>query len=154
MPVSLTDWHYTDWGVLLLFGGGICLSNILKTTETSAFLATALSQIVADLGIVLVVMLVTAFVVFLTEFVSNTALSALFIPLFASVAEAFGMSPIMLSVLIALAASCAFMMPVATPPNAIVFGTGKIKQNEMMRVGFILNVVCIAILTAIAILIW
>ncbi|WP_194435685.1 SLC13 family permease [Vibrio fluminensis] len=144
----------TDWGVLLLFGGGICLSNILKTTETSAFLATALSQIVADLGIVLVVMLVTAFVVFLTEFVSNTALSALFIPLFASVAEAFGMSPIMLSVLIALAASCAFMMPVATPPNAIVFGTGKIKQNEMMRVGFILNVVCIAILTAIAILFW
>ncbi|WP_162048328.1 SLC13 family permease [Vibrio taketomensis] len=144
----------TDWGVLLLFGGGICLSNILKVTGASAFLANALSEVVAGLGLILVILLLAAFVVFLTEFVSNTALAALFIPLFASVAEAFGMSPIMLSVLIALAASCAFMMPVATPPNAIVFGTGKIKQSEMMRVGLILNLVCIGVLGAVALIFW
>lgn len=144
----------TDWGVLLLFGGGICLSNILKVTGASAFLANALSEVVAGLGLILVILLLAAFVVFLTEFVSNTALAALFIPLFASVAEAFGMSPIMLSVLIALAASCAFMMPVATPPNAIVFGTGKIKQSEMMRVGLILNLVCIGVLGTVALIFW
>ena len=143
-----------DWGVLLLFGGGICLSNVLKVTGTSEFLANGLSFLVADLGLVLVLILITSFVVFLTEFVSNTALSALFIPLFATVAEAFGLSPVVLSVLIAIAASCAFMMPVATPPNAIVFGTGLVKQSEMMRVGFILNVVCIAILTLIAMIFW
>ncbi|EGU36031.1 SLC13 family permease [Vibrio scophthalmi] len=143
-----------DWGVLLLFGGGICLSNVLKATGTSEFLATGLSVLVADLGLVLVLLLVATFVVFLTEFVSNTALSALFIPLFATVAEAFGLSPIILSILIALAASCAFMMPVATPPNAIVFGTGMVKQSEMMRVGFILNLVCIGALTLIALVFW
>ncbi|ANS87261.1 Protein I'm not dead yet [Vibrio scophthalmi] len=143
-----------DWGVLLLFGGGICLSNVLKATGTSEFLANGLSVLVADLGLILVLLLVASFVVFLTEFVSNTALSALFIPLFATVAEAFGLSPIILSILIALAASCAFMMPVATPPNAIVFGTGMVKQSEMMRVGFILNLVCIGALTLIALVFW
>lgn len=143
-----------DWGVLLLFGGGICLSNVLKATGTSEFLANGLSVVVADLGLVFVLILIASFVVFLTEFVSNTALSALFIPLFATVAEAFGLSPIILSVLIALAASCAFMMPVATPPNAIVFGTGLVKQSEMMRVGFILNLVCVGALTLIAMVFW
>ena len=91
---------------------------------------------------------------FLTEFASNTASAALLIPIFASVAEAFGLSPIVLSVLIAVAASCAFMLPVATPPNAIVFGSGHIKQNEMMRVGFILNLVCVLLLTLIATILW
>ncbi|MDD1779900.1 DASS family sodium-coupled anion symporter [Enterovibrio sp. ZSDZ35] len=143
-----------DWGVLLLFGGGICLSNVLKATGTSAYLAGALSAIVADLGPILVLVLIASFVVFLTEFVSNTALSALFIPLFATVADAFGLSPVVMSVLIAIAASCAFMMPVATPPNAIVFGTGKIKQSEMIRVGFLLNWGCIAVLTLVALLFW
>ncbi|MBV7299711.1 SLC13 family permease [Enterovibrio paralichthyis] len=143
-----------DWGVLLLFGGGICLSGVLKATGTSAFLANILSELVGDLGIVLVVLMILAFVVFLTEFVSNTALSALFIPLFATVAENFGMSPVLLSVIIALAASCAFMLPVATPPNAIVFGSGKIQQSEMVRVGFVLNIVCIAIITLIATVFW
>lgn len=143
-----------DWGVLLLFGGGICLSGVLKATGASAFLADALSMMVGDLGVVLVVVMILAFVIFLTEFVSNTALSALFIPLFATVADNFGMSPILLSVIIALGASCAFMLPVATPPNAIVFGTGRIKQSEMIRVGFILNLVCIAAVTMIAMLFW
>lgn len=143
-----------DWGVLLLFGGGICLSNVLKATGTSVFLANELSELISQMGIVVVVAIIAAFVVFLTEFASNTASAALLIPIFASVAEAFGLSPIVLSVLIAVAASCAFMLPVATPPNAIVFGSGHIKQNEMMRVGFILNLVCVLLLTLIATILW
>ncbi|MCK6264352.1 DASS family sodium-coupled anion symporter [Vibrio sp. ZSDE26] len=143
-----------DWGVLLLFGGGICLSNVLRATGTSVFLANELSGLISSLGIVVIILVVAAFVVFLTEFASNTASAALLIPVFATVAEAFGMSPVILSVLIAVAASCAFMLPVATPPNAIVFGSGHIKQNEMMRVGIILNIACIAALTLIAMLFW
>lgn len=143
-----------DWGVLLLFGGGICLSNVLKATGTSVFLANALSEMIAHWGILLIIAIIAIFVVFLTEFASNTASAALLIPVFASVAEAFGMSPVVLSVLIAVAASCAFMLPVATPPNAIVFGSGHIKQSEMMRVGIILNIACIGALTLIALSFW
>ncbi|MFM2587740.1 SLC13 family permease [Vibrio sp. TBV020] len=143
-----------DWGVLLLFGGGICLSNVLKATGTSVFLANGLSEMIAHLGIFFIIAVIAIFVVFLTEFASNTASAALLIPVFATVAEAFGMSPVILSVLIAVAASCAFMLPVATPPNAIVFGSGHIKQSEMMRVGIILNLACIGVLTFIALTFW
>ncbi|GAK86400.1 di-and tricarboxylate transporter [Vibrio ponticus] len=143
-----------DWGVLLLFGGGICLSNVLKATGTSVFLANALSDSIAHLGIFFIIAVIAVFVVFLTEFASNTASAALLIPVFATVAEAFGMSPVILSVLIAVSASCAFMLPVATPPNAIVFGSGHVKQSEMMRVGLILNVACIVALTLIAMVFW
>ena len=76
------------------------------------------------------------------------------VPVFATIAEALGMSPVILSALIAIAASCAFMLPVATPPNAIVFGSGHIKQKEMMRVGMVLNLVCILVLTLFAWIFW
>ena len=143
-----------DWGVLLLFGGGICLSNVLKESGTSLFLANQLSIMVAHMGTVMIILIITSFVVFLTEFASNTASAALLIPVFASVAEAFGISPVILSVLIAIAASCAFMLPVATPPNAIVFATGHIRQREMMRAGLFLNIACIAVLGGISMLFW
>ncbi|MBY6195890.1 SLC13 family permease [Vibrio hangzhouensis] len=143
-----------DWGVLLLFGGGICLSNVLKATGTSVFLANELSDLISQFSMLFIILVIAAFVVFLTEFASNTASAALLIPVFASVAEAFGMSPVILSVLIAVAASCAFMLPVATPPNAIVFASGHIKQQEMMRIGIILNIACIGALTFIALSFW
>ena len=144
----------TDWGVLLLFGGGICLSNILKATGTSAFLAHSLSDILSQAGIFFTILAVAAFVVFLTEFASNTASAALLIPVFSGVAEVLGISPVVLSAMIAISASCAFMLPVATPPNAIVFGSGHIKQSEMMRVGIYLNLVCIVVLTVFASIFW
>lgn len=144
----------TDWGVLILFGGGICLSNILKATGTSAFLAHSLSDILSQAGMLLTIFAVAAFVVFLTEFASNTASAALLIPVFASVAEVLGISPVVLSAMIAISASCAFMLPVATPPNAIVFASGHIKQSEMMRVGIYLNLMCIVVLTAFASIFW
>ncbi|CAH6795365.1 Uncharacterized transporter HI_0608 [Vibrio chagasii] len=144
----------TDWGVLILFGGGICLSNILKATGTSVFLAHSLSGFLETAGVLLTILAVVAFVVFLTEFASNTASAALLVPVFATIAEALGMSPVILSALIAVAASCAFMLPVATPPNAIVFGSGHIKQKEMMRIGMVLNLVCILVLTLFAWIFW
>lgn len=154
----VVDWKdiekTTDWGVLLLFGGGICLSNILKVTGTSAFLAHSLSDILSQAGVFLTILTVAAFVVFLTEFASNTASAALLIPVFSGVAEVLGISPVVLSAMIAISASCAFMLPVATPPNAIVFATGHIKQSEMMRIGIYLNLVCIAVLTGFASIFW
>lgn len=143
-----------DWGVLLLFGGGICLSNILKTTGTSVFLAQELSQLLNQMGMFITLLAVIAFVVFLTEFASNTASAALLIPIFASIAEVLGISPITLSVIIAISASCAFMLPVATPPNALVFASGHIVQKDMMRVGIVLNLVCIITLSIIAHFFW
>ncbi|EGQ8925567.1 DASS family sodium-coupled anion symporter [Vibrio parahaemolyticus] len=144
----------TDWGVLILFGGGICLSNVLKATGTSVFLAHSLTGFLEQAGVLLTILSVVAFVVFLTEFASNTASAALLVPVFATIAKALGLSPVILSALIAVAASCAFMLPVATPPNAIVFGTGHIKQKEMMRIGFVLNIACIGALTLFAWLFW
>ncbi|SON53109.1 SLC13 family permease [Vibrio tapetis] len=143
-----------DWGVLLLFGGGICLSNVLKATGASLFLASELSDAISHFGLFFIILIVAGFVVFLTEFASNTASAALLIPVFAAVAEAFGMSPIILSVLIAVAASCAFMLPVATPPNAIVYASGHIKQQEMLKVGILLNIACIGTLTLLAVILW
>ena len=144
----------TDWGVLILFGGGICLSNVLKVTGTSVFLANGLAGFLEQAGVLLTILAVVVFVVFLTEFASNTASAALLVPVFATIAEALGLSPVILSALIAVAASCAFMLPVATPPNAIVFATGHIKQKEMMRIGMVLNVACIGALTLFAWLFW
>ena len=144
----------TDWGVLLLFGGGICLSNVLKETGASVFLAHSLSGFLEQAGLFVVLLIVAAFVVFLTEFASNTASAALLVPIFASIAEVLGVPPVILSVLIGVAASCAFMLPVATPPNAIVFGSGHIKQREMMRVGVFVNLICIALLSSYAWLFW
>lgn len=143
-----------DWGVLLLFGGGICLSNVLKATGTSVFLAQELSQLLNQMGIFVTLLAVIGFVVFLTEFASNTASAALLIPIFASIAEMLGVSPITLSVIIAISASCAFMLPVATPPNALVFASGHIAQKDMMRVGIVLNLVCIVTLSIIAHFFW
>ncbi|OOF15960.1 MULTISPECIES: SLC13 family permease [unclassified Salinivibrio] len=143
-----------DWGVLLLFGGGICLSNVLKATGTSLFLANHLSSALTGSGIFFTMLGVVAFVIFLTEFASNTTSAALLVPVFATIAEALGVSPVALSALIAIAASCAFMLPVATPPNAIVFGSGHIEQRDMMRIGLYLNIICIMVLAVFTWLFW
>ncbi|MGI1986388.1 DASS family sodium-coupled anion symporter [Shewanella glacialipiscicola] len=144
----------TDWGVLILFGGGLTLSAILKSTGTSVFLAHFMTDIFGSTHMSLFVFAVIAFVVMLTEFASNTASAALLVPVFAAIAEALGVSPVMLSVMIGLAASCAFMLPVATPPNAIVYGSGYIKQSEMVRVGMIINIISMIVLSIIAHAFW
>ena len=138
----------TDWGVLLLFGGGIALSGVLKDTGASLFLARLMTGVAAGWPTVLVIAAVVALVIFLTELSSNTAVAALFVPIFFSMAGELGMPAAKLVLPLALAASCAFMMPVGTPPNAIVYATGHVPQRMMLRVGFVLNLVFIGLLVA------
>lgn len=144
----------TDWGVLVLFGGGLCLSAILKETGSSLFLAQSLSALLGGAGPFVAIVVIVTFVVFLTEFASNTASAALLIPVFVAVAPELGIDPITLAVLIAIGASCAFVLPVATPPNALVFGTGFVPQKAMMRAGLWLNLTCILILSVYSWLFW
>jgi sodium-dependent dicarboxylate transporter 2/3/5 len=99
-----------------------------------------------------IVAAVVAFVIFLTELSSNTASAALLVPIFIAMAAEYGLDGATLVLPLALAASCAFMLPVGTPPNAIVFATGRIPQREMIRVGFVLNLIFILLITALALL--
>ena len=141
----------TDWGVLLLFGGGITLSSVLKTSGASLFLARVFVDGITGLPVILIIALVVMFVIFLTELSSNTATAALLVPIFYVVAIEMGFPAAKIVVPLAVAASCAFMLPVATPPNAIVFGTGRVSQREMMRVGIVLNLTFVIILALLSI---
>lgn len=133
----------TDWGVLYLFGGGLTLSAILKDSGSSLVLGQTLANTFGDTSSLVIIFVVATFIIFLTEFTSNTASAALLVPVFAAIADQMGMPKEILVIVIGIGASCAFMLPVATPPNAIVFGTGYIQQSEMMKVGFVLNIMCI-----------
>lgn len=146
--VRLMDWATATrlpWGVLLLFGGGLSLAAAIGRSGLAAWIGAGF----AGLGhwpLLLVVLLVTAGIVFLTELTSNTATAAAFLPLMASVAPALAADPFLLTIPVALGASCAFMLPVATPPNAIVFGSGRLTVAQMARAGFLLNLAAIAII--------
>ncbi|UOO78053.1 DASS family sodium-coupled anion symporter [Neisseria sp. Dent CA1/247] len=138
----------TDWGVLMLFGGGIALSNLLKVSGASLALGQQLATAFVVAHPLVVIFAVAAFIIFLTEFTSNTASAALLVPIFATIATQMGLPKEVLVFVIGIGASCAFMLPVATPPNAIVFGTGLIRQKEMMRTGVLLNILCIVLVAA------
>lgn len=144
----------TDWGVLMLFGGGLTLSAVLRDSGASKVLADMVVTVIEGKHIYLIGLVVAAFIIFLTEFTSNTASAALLVPIFISIAETLDMPPLGLSLIIGLGASCAFMLPVATPPNAIVFGTGQIKQSEMIRAGIRLNILSVFLIGTIAYLLW
>ncbi len=140
----------TDWGVLLLFGGGITLSSILGQSGASVFMARNFSGWIADWPPLAVTGALVVFTIFLTELTSNTALAALMVPIFFSIAGELGLVPDTLILPLTIATSCSFMMPVGTPPNAIVFATGKVPQREMIRAGLILNLASAAVLTALS----
>jgi len=138
----------TDWGVLFLFGGGLALSAILGSSGASLFMARLLGAAMEPWPLWAIVAAVVGFVIFLTELSSNTATAALFVPIFYTMAKEFDLPASSLVLPLALAASCAFMLPVGTPPNAIVFGTGRIPQRTMIRVGFVLNILFIVLISA------
>ncbi len=140
----------TQWGVLLLFGGGLALSEVMATSGASRFMAGALTAALQDAPTLLLLLGLVAFVVFLTELVSNTASAALLVPIFLGVAASLGLPPPLFAAAIAVSASCAFMLPVATPPNAIVYATEQVPQATMMQCGLVLNGVCIVVITAVA----
>lgn len=140
----------TNWGILLLFGGGLTLSTLLKSSGTSLWLANGISNVLPVNHTLLVLLIICVFVIFLTELVSNTASAALLIPLFMTIASDLGLPPVGIAVMIALCASCAFMLPVATPPNAIVFSSGLVPQKQMMRAGLLLNLIFAVVISVVS----
>ncbi|MFV0408305.1 MAG: SLC13 family permease [Paracoccus sp. (in: a-proteobacteria)] len=134
------------WGVLLLFGGGLSLAGAVKASGLDQWFGMQV-QGLGTLTPILLVMAVTTLILFLTEVTSNTATAATFIPILGGVALGIGFDPMALLIPAAFAATCAFMLPVGTPPNAIVFGTGAVTIGQMARGGFVLNVVGIILIT-------
>ncbi len=149
------DWESASkvpWGILLLFGGGLALAGAFQSSGLSEWIGGRLASL-RGVPLPLVVMITAAVFVFLTELTSNTATSALGMPLMAGVADGLGLPALTLMATVAIAASMAFMLPVATPPNAIVYGSGWIRPAQMARAGIGLNLLSVAI-TTIAVLIW
>ena len=144
---NLLEWKDAQegvpWGVLLLFGGGLSLAAAAQTTGLAAWIGNLMPL---GLGMVLLIIMFTALIIFLTELTSNLATTATFLPIVAIIATQFGFDPLLLTASIAIAASCAFMLPMATPPNAIVFASGYVKIPEMARVGVILNLIAVVLL--------
>ncbi len=140
----------TNWGILILFGGGLTLSALLQTSGASVWLANVISSNLPADNTWFVLVIICVFVIFLTELVSNTASTALLVPLFMTVAIDLHLPPAGIAVVIALCASCAFMLPVATPPNAIVFSSGFVPQKQMMRAGLVLNLVIALVIATVA----
>ncbi|WP_416830954.1 MAG: SLC13 family permease [Erythrobacter sp.] len=150
---ALVHWSDTTrlpWGILLLFGGGLSLAAALSSSGLTVWLGAQLAPLGAINHILLVVAL-TSLVVFLTELTSNVATTATLLPVVAALGVELRFDPLVLAVPVTIAASCAFMLPVATPPNAIVFSSGEIQIKEMMRAGFWLNLISIVLVSAAAI---
>ncbi|UYP32057.1 DASS family sodium-coupled anion symporter [Pseudomonas sp. Z8(2022)] len=149
--VFLMDWESASklpWGVLLLFGGGLSLAGVIRSTGLAEWIAQSLGALGA-LPVIAMIGVVVLVIIFLTEVTSNTATAAAFLPLLGALAVSQGMPAELLAIPAAIAASCAFMMPVATPPNAIVFGTGHMKIQSMIKAGFALNLFGVVLVTLI-----
>jgi sodium-dependent dicarboxylate transporter 2/3/5 len=134
------------WGVLILFGGGLALAAQVSGSGLAVWLGESLLP-VASLGVLVLIVAAAGLVVFLTELTSNLATAATFLPVIAAIAAQSGIEPLVLCVPVTLAASCAFMLPVATPPNAIVFSSGVLTIPEMVRAGFLMNLIALVALT-------
>ena len=137
------------WGILILFGGGLSLAAAVDANGVAEFLGS-FSRYIKGVPPIILVLVVTTAIVFLTELTSNVATTAAVVPILAALAPGLSIHPYDLVVPATLAASCAFMLPVATPPNAIVFGSGRVTMRQMARAGFWLNLVGIVIVTAVS----
>jgi len=148
----LLSWERTTrlpWGVLILIGGGLSLAAAVSSTGLAQWAGNEIMALDLTHMLMLIVAIVTL-IIFLTELTSNTATTAALLPVVAAIATAGGVDPIALAAPAALAASCAFMLPVATPPNAIVFSTGLVTIPQMVRAGFIINLMGIVLLSGFA----
>ena len=146
---QLMTWHDAarlPWGVLILFGGGLSLAAAVSSSGLALWLGESLSPLNA-FGTAVLVLAAVALVIFLTELTSNLATTATLLPVVGAIAIQAGVPPIVLTVPITIAASCAFMLPVATPPNAIVFATGTISIPQMVKAGVFLNLIGIIVVT-------
>lgn len=136
------------WGIILLFGGGFALANGFTSTGLTLYVGEKLSSL-SSLSPVLIVIITAAIISFLTELTSNTAATQMTLPIVASVAVSIGMNPLLLMLTATFSASMAFMLPVATPPNTIVFASDRIRISEMARAGFALNIAGVIIISLI-----
>jgi sodium-dependent dicarboxylate transporter 2/3/5 len=134
------------WGILLLFGGGLALADGFKTSGLAEWIGSQMT-LLQGVSLILLLLILVAAVNFLTEITSNLATTAMLLPILAPMAGMIDVHPFILMVGATLAASCAFMLPVATPPNAVVFGAGYLKIPDMVRTGIWLNVISILIIT-------
>ena len=147
-PQKLLEWRDTGsmaWGILLLFGGGITLAGAME----KAGLITLLGNWIAGFSgsnLLLIVIVVTVLSIFMSELMSNIAQVIVLAPVVSGIADAIGVNPFLLGIPMTLAASCASMMPMGTPPNAIVFASGHIRMKQMMKAGFVMNIISIVLI--------
>ncbi len=145
----LMDWKTASrlhWGIVLLFGGGFALASGFKESGLSTWLGGQMAGL-GSFSPVFLVASIAAMLTFLTELTSNTATTEMILPILGSLSTAIRVNPLLLMIPATLSASCAFMLPVATPPNAIVFGTGEVRMQDMMKTGIILNLIGVVLVT-------
>jgi len=145
----LLEWSDTRnmaWGILLLFGGGIALAKSLEDAKLMQSLGQYIAGFATD-NVLVLIFVVTLLSVFLSEVMSNIAQVIVMAPVISAVADALQINPLLLGIPMTLGASCASMMPMGTPPNAIVFASGHIKLNQMLKTGFVLNIICVILIT-------
>lgn len=148
--IFLLTWRDAEklpWGILILFGGGLTLASAISRTGLSVWIGKELA-LFSHLPVIVVVAILVTVVILLTELTSNTATTAAFLPVVASVAVSAGQNPLLLVIPATIAASCAFMLPVATPPNAIVFGSGSVTISQMLRAGIVLDALFLLLVLA------
>ena len=140
------------WGLLILFGGGLSLASSVAQTGLADWIGESL-VVLGGAGTIVLVIVITTLIAFLTELTSNTATTGTFLPVVAALAIGINVDPLIFALPATLAASCAFMLPVATPPNAIVYGSGYIRIPEMVKAGFVLNIIGIVVLSILALIV-
>lgn len=147
----LLEWSDTSrmaWGILLLFGGGICLADALESAGIISILGNWLSQNTTNLFTL--ILLISVLSIFISEVMSNVAQVIVFAPVVSAMAENMGYDPILAGIPMTLAASCAGMLPMGTPPNAIVFASNHIQMKDMIKVGLVMNIISIVLITLFA----
>jgi sodium-dependent dicarboxylate transporter 2/3/5 len=144
--LDLDVFRRIPWHIVLLFGGGFALASGFQSTGLSGYVGAQFAGL-EGISPPLMIASVCGILTFLTELTSNTATTELVLPILASAATTLGINPLMLMVPATLAASCAFMMPVATPPNAVIFGSGRVRIAEMAKVGLVLNLIGVVTIT-------
>jgi len=145
----LLDWEAAQqmpWGILLLFGGGFSLAKGFEVSGLSQWIGESI-QGFSSLPVIMMIVLICLMITFLTEVTSNTATATMILPVLAAMAVAVKISPFLLMLPATISASCAFMTPVATPPNAIVFGSGQVPIRTMAKTGLVLNLIGVALVT-------
>ncbi|MEM1318913.1 MAG: DASS family sodium-coupled anion symporter, partial [Bacteroidota bacterium] len=148
-PLDWKDTQQLPWGILLLFGGGLALAGGLSQVGLIDLIGNSIAQ-AEGLSIFWITAALIAVMLFMTELMSNVALISIFAPVVAGIALGLDVPLFHLLIPVTLASSCAFMLPMATPPNAIVFASGHIKVYQMARVGLVLNLISIAVLIVVA----